>query len=615
MRITAIWVEDYNVIVNQGFNLGSQLIYSFAFDPIKRSLAITARANAEYYPLFEPPVKNITGIIGINGSGKTSLLRLLNLIAAGKPLKTRTVIIAENETTGSIEVYNYLNNEYRFSALPTDLKISFPQNGVLDTPAFPVSLQQSNIFSKIDLVFYSNLVSEHNEKYLALDNPLNRSVNYQMQLAQSPENMREYLKEFDRKKEESMLMAEESFNPMSLYYDEKMKRMITFLDEMRDEKPHIVNNINFRKTIAVWFEEFIGRETEKLIKKTGDQYIEFYPLYKLGQELIKQEADTKEAFKKGMILHYFLIAFYNDFYRKSKTVDSLKDLSAFLQAYKKDHTLFDQLKSFMRAQDGRDDNASISRINNLLEELDQLLSTISITESEGVFFGKGIYELTIDRNLWNFLERTNQITDHRYKSVITYRNDPFSAGEDAILNQFSEFYEAFKSLRNDHIFVAIDEGELYLHPEWQRQYIQSLCDFFIYFGKKFDKSFQLIITSHSPFIASDLPRYNLLFLQKNSSGITDVSGSENHLPTLAGNIFELFSDGFFMKEFIGEFALKKIDQIIAFLTGHESTIKTLEQADQLISLIGEPVLREELIKLRNLRIARENGLIDLGNDN
>ena len=97
MKITAIWVEDYNVIVNQGFNLGSQLTYSFAFDPVKRTLAITARANAEYYPLFEPLVKNITGIIGINGSGKTSLLRLLNLIAAGKSLKTRTVIIAEKK--------------------------------------------------------------------------------------------------------------------------------------------------------------------------------------------------------------------------------------------------------------------------------------------------------------------------------------------------------------------------------------------------------------------------------------------------------------------------------------------------------------------------------------
>ncbi len=52
--------------------------------------------------------------------------------------------------------------------------------------------------------------------------------------------------------------------------------------------------------------------------------------------------------------------------------------------------------------------------------------------------------------------------------------------------------------------LCIDEGENYLHPNWQKKYINYLYQFLR--DNYFSKQIHLIISSHSPFILSDLPK-------------------------------------------------------------------------------------------------------------
>ena len=67
--------------------------------------------------------------------------------------------------------------------------------------------------------------------------------------------------------------------------------------------------------------------------------------------------------------------------------------------------------------------------------------------------------------------------------------------------------------------------------------------------------------------------------------------------TFGANIHTLLSHGFFMKDdgLMGEFAKEKINQVYNFITNNDTNfIKTKEEAQNIINLIGEPMLKKEL---------------------
>ncbi|MDY0052579.1 MAG: AAA family ATPase [Aliarcobacter sp.] len=106
----------------------------------------------------------------------------------------------------------------------------------------------------------------------------------------------------------------------------------------------------------------------------------------------------------------------------------------------------------------------------------------------------------------------------------------------------------------DNFLIFIDEVELYLHPAWQTKFIQTLINTLELLGKKY----HLILTSHSPFILSDIPKENVIFLEK---------GKQVHpkIETFGANIHTLLSHGFFMSDgLMGEFAKSKIEEIKKF---------------------------------------------------
>lgn len=130
MRLAAIWVEDYMKIKNQGFNFGGRNTYEFNFDQEKRILNLSIQNTDDYYDLFSnSEIINISGIIGINGSGKSSLLKLINVIAAEKPLVNNVVVIIENEEENSYEIIDYVSTFSHFGKKQT-INISLPEKGI-----------------------------------------------------------------------------------------------------------------------------------------------------------------------------------------------------------------------------------------------------------------------------------------------------------------------------------------------------------------------------------------------------------------------------------------------------------------------------------------------------
>jgi len=141
--------------------------------------------------------------------------------------------------------------------------------------------------------------------------------------------------------------------------------------------------------------------------------------------------------------------------------------------------------------------------------------------------------------------------------------------------------------------IFLDETELGLHPSWQKKYLDNMVNAI---NSITDKKVNLIFLTHSPFILSDIPNENVIFLGKDKNGNCKViNGLKDKKQTFGANIHTLLSDAFFMEDgLIGEFAKEKIQSVINFLNNKKSKIQSKEEAWKIIQIIGEPFLKYKL---------------------
>lgn len=180
--------------------------------------------------------------------------------------------------------------------------------------------------------------------------------------------------------------------------------------------------------------------------------------------------------------------------------------------------------------------------------------------------------------------------DYRKYSDLSY-------GERSSLIQEGLFYKNIITTKNKNVLILLDENSISFHPNWQKQNLNSIINYLEQFT---NINFHLIITTHSPFMLSDLPKENVIFLEKNNENGNCINSTEKmkSFNTFGANIHTLFSHGFFMKNgLIGEFAKNKINDVINFINGNKSSIKTNDEAQNLINIIGEPVIKNQLQKM------------------
>lgn len=142
----------------------------------------------------------------------------------------------------------------------------------------------------------------------------------------------------------------------------------------------------------------------------------------------------------------------------------------------------------------------------------------------------------------------------------------FSSGELQFLNLLSRIMYVKEKIDRERAedaevnplqILFLDEAEIGMHPEWQRQYIGTITKFI---NRVMDSPVQIVITTHSPIILSDIIHDDIQYLKKGEEGTTNVS--ERQPDTFAANIFDLYRNAFFLeKGFIGTFACDKIKKL------------------------------------------------------
>lgn len=143
-----------------------------------------------------------------------------------------------------------------------------------------------------------------------------------------------------------------------------------------------------------------------------------------------------------------------------------------------------------------------------------------------------------------------------------------------------------------YVNLIFEEIELYYHPEYQRLFISHLLKLINKAEISNIKGINIIFVTHSPFILSDIPLNNVLFLE---NGMPISKMQEN---TFGANINGLLKDGFFLPKLpIGEFAFDKIQEMYKKIGTNDFSASERANLIQDIFIIGEPYIRNQLLKL------------------
>ena len=202
---------------------------------------------------------------------------------------------------------------------------------------------------------------------------------------------------------------------------------------------------------------------------------------------------------------------------------------------------------------------------------------------------KEVNELAVEEKTI-YINKFSDFFEFDFIDELNRRYNDLSHGEKTLFGQLLNIYYNSQKSKNDNLLFLFDEPELSLHPQWQKNYINEIYNLV----EKFGKNYHFIITSHSPFLLSDLPKENIIFLEKGKQVYPFENGQ-----TFGANIHTLLSHGFFMKDgLMGEFAKSKIDDVIKYLNNDKkSTITTDKDAQNIINIIGEPIIKRELQRM------------------
>lgn len=232
----------------------------------------------------------------------------------------------------------------------------------------------------------------------------------------------------------------------------------------------------------------------------------------------------------------------------------------------------------------------IYKASSIVFEISSILSEekieFSATEDSVTFS-------THDKTLISELtSRFNDLNSHLTQEV-EFGWSGFSSGESALIKLFSRTFHGVKQLRKSEptsILLLMDEVDLYLHPDWQRSFLTRLFSFINSIKRK-NENIQVILTSHSPIIASDFLPDDIVTLVRNHNE-TVISETSTGF---GASISQLYMDSFSLTSTIGEYSRELLSDLIRSVNAKNVNDFELK----LLNRVGDELIKEKLLEYLN----------------
>ena len=576
MELVYLWVEDYKNIKEQGFNFSPK--FDCHYDG--ENLIIKDKDHIEN--LFGEDI-NITAIVGENGSGKSSIIKLIlmsifykkyketdnyknEIIMLEQELKDKSLFLIINTIDGYKKISlncNPINSS--LTELDKDA-IDFYSiyfSYMLDTLQNKNDYWMWNLYHKSDGYATPILLTPNKFHKDFLQNSINLD---DIEYINIKHSIKFYKKEMTTK-------INDFFNPNKI--------------KLYSDNPSTIQNVEF---------DFFGKVGRKFLKLNDK--IEEHGSAKYYENLDKKlkeikELETKKNYKKINLLYIafkiltsaksnFQTEIYDNlgkwFNEKLYEDTFLEDAITLVEENINNIFINDTIK-----YDNEKINDCIEFHKNTLPEKGQVLNKLlnrkilELSDIENIFI---LLVPWLDLELLENEKSFNSLSGGQ-KLFFTF-----------IVNMMYEVSNLIQEDGYETINLFLDEVEAGYHPNWQKEFIQNILEALKNIDLK-NKKVNIIFASHSPFILSDLPRENVIFL-KDGKQINALDKKQ----TFGANIHTLLSDSFFMDGgLMGEFAKSKINKAIGYLNKKVLSEKEMYYCEDIISIVGEPIVKRQMQKM------------------
>nr|WP_256530444.1 AAA family ATPase [Pseudomonas sp. 24 R 17] len=545
MRICFIWVTGFKNLRNFGVNLCND--FKFSYNPVS---GVVKRTEQLPLPpeIFGKNIHDITAILGINGAGKSNALQLICLaLKSNDKLDIPLLIVYESN-----DQFFYINNTGEY--VITDF-VAEERNDHRD-------------FKDLNVVYFSNVFDEN-----------------QMDLGKNVQDISANFR-YSRK-----LFAKAKFKPTSEIIDQ-----LSFI--YSDVYHHV--KIDTPKTLEI--------KVDRLIRDRLFSDRE-HPLYNMLREIsdLQQESRKRSTPNKdlqvavaavqGMFLYQILTENLERDELRQRIEDALKQKDYDPPSLRE--LLFITKMFFEKSETPPINNYPI-QLTELIEvamNLKLLFLQMNVKLDTSVKSSHYIFTLDFSKHQKLPYLQLAWIIERIRSSAMSWTG--ISSGQKAYLNMFSSIWS---TLSNTHsakkisssTLLCIDEADLYLHPQWQIEFIERLitCLPNLSNGRK-----QIVITTHSPILVSDLPSQCLIALSPPQAEHVKEPPATDDLKTFGANLFDIYSATFGLNgQRTGNLSSKYISKILAILDCDDITPPQREALFQAASIIDDELINAHILK-------------------
>lgn len=615
MKLIYIWIHcsESGFIKKQGFNISGN--FQFEFDEETRLLS--SNRKDEYINNFwgNADILDLTAVVGENGAGKSTFLsEIMNydvIMPHGKQDETNTRAgVHQKETEKKIVVYEEEGYLYYDHNLGFEIKTMHGlQRKKMDIKKNCTKIYVSNSMN-------NSVKSAMYQGEKVLDFALtNNTINEQAGVIINKNKIPNYIYP-SKEKDDSRYFDDPNTHRVEQRFIKKAEE----LNSIIKIDTYAYENLN--SLIRLYFlvnsncKSYSGKRYKDVVIKAKTKN-EVYGKKDLS-ELLKDSIWTsinksKDSFSVFNTLFMFFIYEYS-YYYDNEYIDNIDEVNI-EQIIKIRDAIQEHI--YRKIGDSIQENMTtdeyfINAANDLILFYD-LVKKNKIINS-GWETNNGLYYEALQVNLKNnkeFFKRLFLFLDKGIPSIfmryLTFEFEGLSSGEEALLNLYSRIFWIYNSQKcKKESLILIDEIDLYMHPKWQRELISYIVrDIPLLVGK--NNKTQIVLSTHSPIILTDMPRQNVIFL-KSKDGFCYVDDSNNHKKTFGNNIHVLFLDSFFLNNrgTMGLYSENKINEILVKLKNDEQLIDEDQSIFLIINCIGDKLIRRKLLELYEKKTSRIN---------
>lgn len=638
MELLYIWIDKYRTFEKQGFN------FSGKFDVKYEDGKIDITKNEEFINIYPKHITGISGLFGKNAVGKTSILDLIGMMIEAR--------FTNNEMTEKKEKDPHIKSSYGQRAKQEKKKyvasyFLIYYYGVNGDGEDIFVFETNNSKQYIELFANSSKVTEDVSgrgkdidyfdgkgwlpfvftkmgSELILKNnthKYNDGIIEDVSIILFKKRFKN-LKGIDYYKNGEEVRISLKRRNIVLKSNYMFKKIVFLVSQMKTNCSGLYRNSEY-----ILYIDMNDVYTYMLDEKEPnyfdiDKTIKEYNSFDIGGFTENQKTVVEFVYKYLIYAFYSIIYSRGKFDEKQRTyITDIKDVEMEGNSYENIKDYYHKIMEYVFRYLGNekvslDEFIRIEKaIENILEKKTELGINIKYNENRfSIAFNKESKIDEMEDFFIFFVDESEHKDDEEGISImqnfIESRIDNLSEGEFENLSIYAALDEQINinMLEKKKYILLLDEIEQSMHPEMCRQLISNLI---LYLKSYKNKEFQIILSSHSPFVVSDIPCENVVYLQREGEQSIVTKPKIN---TFGANIHTLLKDSFFMDSTIGGFAESRIKTILEVVNAEYKSkqfavdilkknldiqlqeAEVCDYIEKIISSIGEDIIRNHLQK-------------------